>query len=65
MILIDYSGKYIFRRYLYSFWGFLYNKSTVVQSHEKVAIGTRFEGPAIYRGFYAVDDAIFLNVFIV
>jgi len=35
--------------------------STIAQSHEKAAIGTKFEGPAIYRGFYAVDDATFLN----
>ena len=35
--------------------------STIAQSHEKAAVGTRFEGPAIYRGFYAVDDATFLN----
>lgn len=33
----------------------------MAKAHEEAAKGTRFEGPASYRGFYAVDDATFLT----
>ncbi len=34
---------------------------TVARAHEAAAVGTRFEGPARFAGFYAVCDAAFLN----
>ena len=34
---------------------------TVASAHEQAAHGTRFEGPAVFAGFYAVCDAAFLN----
>ena len=33
----------------------------VARAHEEAAKGSRFEGPAIFAGFYAVCDATFLN----
>jgi len=33
----------------------------VASAHEQAAQGTRFEGPAVFAGFYAVCDATFLN----
>ena len=33
----------------------------VARAHEEAAVGSRFEGPARFCGFYAVCDAAFLN----
>ena len=33
----------------------------VARAHEQAAQGTRFEGPAVFAGFYAVCDATYLN----
>ena len=35
--------------------------TTIGQAHERAAQGTRFEGPAVVQGFYAVCDAVFLS----
>ena len=35
--------------------------NTIGQAHELAAQGTRFEGPAVVQGFYAVCDAVFLS----
>ena len=35
--------------------------STIARAHEQAAKGTRFEGPSVMAGFYAVDDGTFLQ----